>query len=172
VSEQLPYKYTKNIQLPGLLIRLFKGLWPIECDTAFVNNLYLASRPRAFLENMQLSRRRDGVAKTLTKKEIEKRLEKLCHIHGNEELNQLIDQAKVLSKKLHMEKEYQSLSKLISAILGTNEISILNTDAARARDIGEPYDSARIELFAKLLGALKTQPLQKRKQHIEAAYNG
>lgn len=155
----LTYKYTKNIKLPGLTVRLLKGSGHLSGDTVFVNDLYLASRPRAFLENMQLSRKRSTISKSLSRQEIEKRLEKLCAIHGSVELNKLRDQAKTLSKKLNMQHEFRALDKLISAILGTHDVTTLTTEAARLRAQGKPYDSVRIELFAKLLGALKTQPL-------------
>src|SRR5262249_30572360 len=39
----LTYKYTKKIKLPGLTIYLVKGHGPAAGDTAFMDNLYLAS---------------------------------------------------------------------------------------------------------------------------------
>ena len=70
-----------------------------------------------------------------------------------------------------MEKEHQILDKIISAILGTHDATILHTDAARSRALGTPYDTNRIELFACLLGALNTHPFRKRKQETKSFCN-
>lgn len=158
----LTYRYTKKFQLPGLIVRLIKGPGPLEGDTPFISRLYLASRARAYLENMQASRSRDGDAKTLTQKQIEERLDSLCQIHGVDELNLLRDQARILAPQLNLKNEFKVLDRLISAILGTHNVKILKSDRARARAIGEAYDQSRIELFARLIAVLKTQPFIKR----------
>lgn len=165
----LTYSYTKKIQLPGLTVRLIKGPGPNKGDTLFMGKLYLASRPRAYIENMQVSRSREGVAKTLDKKEIEKQLENFLQIHGLKDLNNLRDQARELAPLLGLMKEFNELDRLIGAILGTQNIAILQTDRARARAMGEPYDQHRVELFAHIVMALKTQPLIKKKNTSTAA---
>jgi hypothetical protein len=156
------YKYTKKIKLPGLTIRLFKGMGPIEGDTAFMENLFLASRARAFLENMQVSRRGDISSKVLATEEIESRLENICRIHGVDELNKLRDQARNIAKKLEMQKEFKKLDKVISAILGTHQLDQLHSSTAKARAKGVPYDRYRLELFADLAAALRAKVLPKR----------
>lgn len=158
----LTYRYTKIFRLPGLTVRFIKGHTPVNGDMPFMGKLYLASRARAYLENLQTSRNRAGIAKTLSKEAIEQSLENLCRIHGTKELNQLRDQARALAKTLKLQLEFKLLDRLIGAILGTKSIKILNTDATKARAMGDPYDPYRIELFAALAAALKVQPLSKR----------
>jgi hypothetical protein len=146
----LTYHYTKKIHLPGLTIRLLKGEGPVDGDMPFVANLYLASRPRAFLENLQASKQKDKTTKILPRIEIETRLENICRIKGEDELNKLRDDARALAKKLNMQKEFQKLDKIIAAILGTNESHKLISLTAKARKMGVPFDSHRLELFADL----------------------
>lgn len=148
----LTYKYTKKISLPGLNIYLQAGPPPEPNDTPFMDNLYMASRVRALLENMQQSR---TLKKTLPREEIEALLDRLCRVYGQEELNLIRDQAKTLAKKLSLEKEFVKLNQIIGAIQGSKPIEILSTEATRARAKGAPYDSHRIELFGKLFSALK-----------------
>ena len=76
----------------------------------FVNDLFMSSRPRAYLECLQISRSRGGPAKTLPKEEIENRLEQLCRIQGEDALNQLRDQARRVASSLDMKREFEKLS--------------------------------------------------------------
>src|SRR5579872_498331 len=54
----LTYKYTKKLNLPGLTIRLIKGSAALPGDNEFMGTLFLASRERALLENLQFARHR------------------------------------------------------------------------------------------------------------------
>ena len=60
----LSYKYTKVVKLPGLTVRLIRGPGPDPEDTPFLENLYIASRGRAFLENLKTTRSRSGFVKS------------------------------------------------------------------------------------------------------------
>lgn len=160
----LTYKYTKKVKLPGLIIRLVKGISALEGDTPFLESLYIASRPRAFLENLESSR--GPLAKTLLNKEIEIRLDKLVRIYGTEELNSIRDQAKVLAPKLKLDKEFKKLDKMIGAIIGTHEDTVLQTDIALSRAHGKPYDPYRIELFATLTTKLNASIFQIQKTNL------
>lgn len=122
----LTYQYTKNWLLPGLTVRLVKGKGAMLGDTPFIANLFLASRERALLENLQKSRDRGRSAKILSQHYIEQYLDKLCQAYGPEELNMLRDKAKKLSKNLSLEKEFKILDKMIGALLGTQEATLLN----------------------------------------------
>ncbi len=146
----LSYKYTRTISLPSLIIHLVKGPGADEEDTPFLENLYIASQGRAFLENMQQSRARKHRPKTLSLTEIESRLDRFIRIFGQEEVNRLRDQAKRVASRLNMSKEFSSLDKLIGALLGTQSETSLQTDAGKSRALGIPYDLERIELFAVL----------------------
>jgi hypothetical protein len=120
----LTYKYTKKVTLPGLTIRLLEGKGPQTGDTPLMNTLFLASRARAFLENLQPSRNKGDITKTIPQKVIEEELDKLCRIQGREELHRLGDQARQLAPKIDMQTEFSKLEKLIGSILTSqpNEI--------------------------------------------------
>lgn len=151
----LTFKYTKKIQLPGLTIRLLEGAGAEKDDTPFMGKLYIASRARALLENLQLSR--GDIAKTLPRKEIEIYLDKVCRIHGEDELNRLRDQARELAQKINYPKEFKTLEKLIGSILQTHTDYPLQSSVAKARSQGKPYDPARVDIFSDLATRLKTE---------------
>lgn len=78
----LTYKYTKKAKLPGITIRFLEGAGPMEGDNKLSGELYVAQRERAFLENLQISRRPSPYSKTLSFPEIEERLEKIIRVNG------------------------------------------------------------------------------------------
>lgn len=151
----LTYSYTKKIQLPGVTIRFLKGPGPIEGDNLLSGEVYASQRARAFLENLQISRKPGPDSKTLTYQEIEERLDQIVRINGEEELNKLRDRARDISKKLGMLKEFKKLDKIVSALLSTHTAKILLSPIATARAFGIPYDPQRLELFEKLFVELK-----------------
>src|SRR3981189_2119354 len=67
--------HKRDIVLPGITLRPRKGRPPLESDRPFIGSLRIASPARAFLENMRPSRARRGVARTLSQREREERLE-------------------------------------------------------------------------------------------------
>jgi hypothetical protein len=145
-----------NVVLPGIVLRPRRGVAPLVADRPFVAGLHLSSTARAYLENMCASRRsRDGhVARTLTRPEIEGRLETLLRRSGIEALNQLRDQIRDLAPVLGLEAEGAALEALIGALLGTRD-TVLSTSAARARRAGRPYDPERVQLFHTLHRSLR-----------------
>jgi hypothetical protein len=155
----LTYKYTKRVQLPGIIIRLVKGLGPQKGDTSFINKLFLASRERALLENLQFSRKRADTAKTLPSEYIEHYLDKLCRTYGVEELNLIRDKAKKLAVSLNLSAEFKRLDSIIGALQGTREAGVLKTPAALARAAKMPYDAVRLDLLVKLVLALQENKL-------------
>lgn len=54
-----------------------------------------------------------------------------------------------------MQKEFEKLNKLISALLTTQPSKILSSPSAIARAFGNPYDQSRIDLFEILFIELK-----------------
>src|SRR3990167_4671007 len=148
----LTYKYTKKILLPGLTIRLLEGAPPQAGDMPFMGNLFIASRERALLENLQSAR--GQFSKTLSRAEIKIFLDKICRIQGEAVLNAIRDNARELAPKLKLEKEFKRLDQLISAILNTRTDYLLRSEPAKARAQGKPYDLPRIELLAVLTSKL------------------
>ncbi|MFD2101294.1 Fic family protein [Flagellimonas iocasae] len=149
------YTYTKNIKLPGITIRFLEGKGPIEGDTRSFGNLYVSQQERAFLENLQVSRRPGPQSKTLPLPELEEKLEQIVRVKGEKGLNEIRDRAKTISEELDMPNEFKKLNALISALLTTKPSKILSSPVALARAFGIPYDPARLELFEKLFRYLK-----------------
>lgn len=146
----LTYTYTQNIKLPGLTIHLLKGTGPIEGDNVFFENLYASQEPRAFLENLQETRKQEDESKTLPRNELENRLETIIRARGESKINALRDAARKISLALSMEKEFKKLNPLISSLLATGSSKNLISPAAIARSLGEPVDPDRIKLFEAL----------------------
>ena len=149
------YTYTKKIELPGISIRFMEGIGAIEGDNSFSGELFVSQQERAFLENLQSSRKTGPESKTISISELENKLEKIAQVKGEEGLNQIRDNAKVIAEKLGMQKEFEKLNKLISALLSTQPSKILSSPRAIARAFGNPYDQSRIDLFEILFLELK-----------------
>lgn len=146
----LTYTYTEKVQLPGLTIQLLEGPAKIEGDNVFFGNLHASQEARAFLENLQETRRKSAEPKTLIISQIEERLDAIIRARGENGLNALRDKAKEISSKLGMEDEFKKLNQLISDLLATGKSKSLTSPAAIARSLGEPLDPDRIRLFEGL----------------------
>lgn len=150
----LTYTYNKVIELPGMIIHLQAGPPIIEGDNSFFAELYLSQQARAFLENLQQTRKTGEQSRTLTKEQIEEKLESIIRVKGENGLNAIRDRAREIAPTLDMEKEFATLNKIISAMLSTKPVSILSSSVGKARALGEPFDPGRITLFELLYNAL------------------
>lgn len=140
--------------LPGIRFKPRQGVGALETDRVFVGGCFLASTARAYLENMRVSRGRGGsISRTLTRREMEERLEQLLRQRGEPFINSIRDQARDLAKKLEAEDEYKKLDELIGSLLGTRDAE-LQSAVGKARKMGAPYDPVRLEAFIKLFEAL------------------
>ena len=129
---------TRDLALPGITFKPRRGHPPLESDRPFLNALRISSQPRAWLENMRPSRKRGGaVSRTLSKPELEERLESLLRRSGEKALNQLRDDARAIGQELNMQEEFHDLDDLIGAFLGTRDVK-LTTDTGKARRKGCP----------------------------------
>ena len=157
--------YPRQIILPGITLRQVPGSGPVLGDLPYMGSLFLASRPRAFLENLRPSRRRVGVARTVGREGVEERLAEILRAGGEDALNRLRDEARAVAPALGLEEQARILDSLVSALLrsrpATFTSSLLNSPLvsapARAYAAGEPYDPYRLSLFESLLAALRTQ---------------
>jgi hypothetical protein len=146
--------YPRQIALPGIVLRQVKGQGPVTGDMPYMGTLYLASRPRAFLENLLPSRRRDKVAKTVGREGVERRLAEMLRISGEGALNQLRDQARAIAPALGLETQFRTLDSLIGALMRSRPTTLM-TPAARAYAAGEPYDPERLPVFEALFAGLR-----------------
>ena len=149
----------RSISLPGLTLRAIKGHGHDELDMALPMGLYIASPPRHLLENLQPSRARKTVAKSVGIVEVEAFLERHLRIKGESALNVLRDNAHAVSGRLGMEKEFIKLNRLIGALLRTQSGSALQTLEGIERARGFPYDPDRLNRFELLADALRRNPV-------------
>ena len=154
----LTHSYTDNINLPGLSIHFQKGHTAIDPDdTLFFGNLKSSGLARAYLENLERSRKSGEESKTLTREQLEEKIELFLRVKGEDALNQVRERARDLATLLGMEKEWMSLNRLISDMLGTGLSKNLKSPVAKARVLGEPVDPDRLELFESLYEELITK---------------
>ena len=145
--------HKRNIVMPGLTLRPRKGPPPLDSDRPFIGDLRIASPARAFLENMRPSRARESVARTLSKREIEERLDEILRREGEPGLQRLRDNAREASGLLGMHEEFQRLDALIGTLLGTRDAPV-ESPIAVARAAGRPYDPQRLDLFQRFFAEL------------------
>jgi hypothetical protein len=151
--------HKRDIPLPGVTLRPRRGHPPLESDRPFIGSLRISSPARAFLENMRPSRARSGVARTLSRREIEDRLDELLRHSGETALQRLRDEAREVSGQLLLNDEFRRLDNLIGTLLGTRQ-SRLESPVAAARAAGQPYDPERLDLFQRLFAELtQTAPV-------------
>lgn len=148
----------RRIELPGIVLRPRRGTGPTDLDQPFMDGLHLSSRARAFLNNMRPSRARGGrLPRTLSRAEVEERLDAVIRLSGEEGANRLRDQIRAVADSLDLPDEAAELDDLIGALLGTRPAR-LTAAAARARQRGRPFDPARTALFETLHRALRDHP--------------
>ena len=147
-----------DVKLPGLVLRPRRGVGPLPSDRPFIAGLFLSSTARAYLENMRASRARgDTLARTLTRREIEERLDTLIRRSGEDAAKRLRDEVLAIALALDMKEEAAELDALIGTLLGTRDEK-LSAPTALARRKGRPYDPDRLVLFQKLHTALRNHP--------------
>lgn len=142
--------------LPGITINLQKGAGALEGDMPY-NGLFIAGEYRWMLENMQISRKSTDESKVLPVTVIEDKLEKILLLGGENRLNEYRDHLRDTAKELEMEKEFERISKIISALLATHSSDVLTSSSAKAMSAGMPYDAGRGELFEILFEAVKNR---------------
>ena len=157
----------RSISLPGLTLRAIKGHGHDALDMALPMGLYIASLPRHLLENLQPSRARKTVAKSVGVVEVEAFLERQLRIKGEAAVNVLRDNARSVSGRLGMEKEFTQLDRLIGALLRTRTDSVLQTQQGIERARGYPYDPDRLSRFELLADALKRNPVVFRAEYAQ-----
>lgn len=145
----------RDIVLPGVVFRPRKGPGPLESDRPFIGGARLASTARAYLENMRASRARGGLLpRTLSREEMENRLDTIIRQNGEDALNRIRDEARAIAVPLGLEQELKELNDLVGTLLGTRDAKT-HSPVAKARAAGSPFDPDRIQLFETLFAALR-----------------
>lgn len=151
----------REVELPGLTFRPRVGPKPIDSDRPF-SGVRLASIPRAYLENLRESRARGGrLTRTMSRAELEKRLDALIRQQGEAAANRLRDDAKAIAPQLGYEAEAAELNELIGSLLGTRDGDLASA-VGKARHAGQPFDPDRIRLFETLFAALRDTLIERR----------
>lgn len=151
----------RETALPGLIFRPRSGPEPIDSDRPF-SGVRLASIPRAYLENLRASRARGGrLARTLSRNELEQRLDTLIRQQGEAAANRLRDDARAIASQLGYEEQAAELHELVGSLLGTRDGELSST-IGKARHTGQPFDPDRIRLFETLFAALRDTFVERR----------
>ena len=131
----------------------FYGVLGIKC----LETIYSGKISRALATSCLQASNGAETPKTLTREQIEERLEALIRSRGEDGLNELRCRARSIAGELGMQKEFTRLNTLISALMATRPSKLLSSTVAKARALGEPFDPDRIDLFEKLYEALACQ---------------
>ena len=148
-------KTRRRLELPGLNVEVLPGPAAVKHGPANdipYGDLFLASEPRRFLEN--LGRGRGWSQRVLQQHELETLLDKMLALRGEQRLNDLRDVCRELATTTGMTSEFTRLDGIVGALLGTHAARRLTTRQALARAAGRPYDVDRIELFDALFSVL------------------
>lgn len=148
--------YEKTIKLPGFIIKVYQGE-PNKFIEQITPNLARSNLPRSLLENLTTVRGASYIGiKTVGVAGIEKILSKELHLRGEETLNAISDEAKIIAKELNFNNEYKKLMEIINTLLSTrHDQNALVSPYAKAIVQNKPYDDYRIQLFDELIIYLK-----------------
>lgn len=144
----------RPLELPGLTILPRPGARQLPGDTA-LSSVWLASQPRALLENLRASHQR-----YLTRGELEAWIADILTQGGVVRLNYVRDEARKLAEIEGWQSEFSRLNAIIGAALSTQPVDILQTAALRSRAAGTPFDHRRLDLFERLVRALTDIPFE------------
>jgi len=99
-------------------------------------------------------RRGKYVPRTLSREEIEQRLDGLLRRNGEEALNRLRDEAREIASELGLETAFDKFNELIGTLPGTRTAKVKGA-VGKARAAGSAFDPDRIQLFETLFAALR-----------------
>jgi hypothetical protein len=110
--------HSRDIRLPGVTLRPRKGIGALATDLPFVGSLRVSSPARAWLENMRPSRARSGIARTMSRSEIEAQFEIMVHEGGKSALQHLQVEALKIAATLEMLSQFELLDSVITGFMG------------------------------------------------------
>ena len=80
----LTYNNKRLVELPGLILHFFSGPEPLEDDTLFFGNLRASGLARAYLENLQRTKGSGEESKTLSREQLEEKIEAYLRVKGED----------------------------------------------------------------------------------------
>jgi hypothetical protein len=140
----------RPLDLPGLVIVPRRGTGPLASDASLPDGLFIASTPRALIENLAGRGER-----YLSREEVERWVVDLLDTRGEAHLNAIRDQARALAHEMDRRAAFERLDRMIAAALATGPAAAVATDVLRARAAGRGHDPDRVELFRDLVGELE-----------------
>jgi len=146
---------SRDVELPGVLLRARKGPGPLEDDRPMFG-VYVPSRARAYLDNLQPTRRRRSVSRGLSRHDLEGRLEADLRDRGEAFVRGVRDRARAIARGLGQREQLAELEAMVRALLRGRD-GKLGTAAGGAGGKGRPYDAQRLELFGRLHAELLRQ---------------
>lgn len=157
----------RRLEIHGTKILIHEGAGPLEGDQPYMDTLYLASRARAYLECLRPSRSGKAFGdKGLSREELESRLDQRLRIRGQDDLNQLRDEARAIAHDLDAVAEFEELDGIVGSLLSTRDAPLASR-VGQARAAGRPYDPDRLRLFHAVHRALLDNPLPDRRDPFE-----
>ncbi len=153
---------SSDFELPGIAFRPRKGTKAVVGDMPFMGRLWMSSRARAVLENMQPARERQHVRPRFTREELEQWMERQLRLGGEEALNRLRDEIGVVAPLLGLDKEAVAARRMIGAMLGTKEDLQMQSSVGRALARSEGFDVERISMFDTLRSHLAERSFETR----------
>jgi hypothetical protein len=149
----------REINLPGLALRVRRGRGPLPSDIRFGDKeIYRASDARLLAENMLPSRSRTTIRRRLDQREVEEYLDRLVRTAGEVRLKQLADEVPKVARELGLPREGDRALALVREFLGTHSVDA-KSRVLRARVQGQPFDPERLDLFSALTNHLVSAKL-------------
>lgn len=154
----------RDIELPGLTIRVRSGVGPLPDDIPLPAGIHLASTARGLAENCLESRaRKHAVRRTLTESELGDWVDRLCRTDGEQRLIEYRRRAEALGPVLGVpEVRLVRLRDQIGIALGTRTDATTGSSHLADRRRGHPVDQVRIARFEILIKALQRSEPQSR----------
>jgi len=153
----------QTLELPGHRVQVIPGPGPLEGDQPLQEGVVLASRPRAILESLRLTRRRKHDSRGVSRAAIGEYLEHELRAGGEARLERIRDEARALAPHLDAEKAFRALGAIMDALLSERRIEDASPEEREhhapaapvaAPTEAEPSDAHRVELFQALHAAL------------------
>lgn len=151
----------RDFELPGVKLRMAKGVGPLDSDIRipnFTGDAFISSQARALLENLTSSRGNPAERRTLGAAGVEDWVTRFISRDVSGATNKIRDAARSIAGPLGLESQFKQLDRIIGALLGTQRAH-LTAPAAVGRAAGKPYDDARVTLFQTLAAELQGNSL-------------